>query len=194
MHLEAPMLKSSILCAALLSTVACGAVERDKPAPDAQHDSRFVGLWAVEYPTNAQFVATFYEFGSDGTLAVSGSNINDCSWVSSEQCVTGSVSNCTQNTSSSCAQSTSCVFGNEWHSLSSTRLVIMGTCSDGQIREILLGFNEDSSSNSAPNGAMATLLSVDNETDWMFPPIDPLFRKCPDGIDESACAAELAPY
>ena len=63
-------------------------------------------------------------------------------------CVTGWVSNC--GPAQTCYDwSDNCVFGDEWYTLSSAHLMVVGNCSDGQARKILLGFDEDSSSNSA---------------------------------------------
>jgi hypothetical protein len=187
------MMKSEMLGAVFVLAAACGLEQPAAQTTDASqdHDPRFIGLWAVEHPTNAQFVATFYDFRSDGTLAVGGSTFEDCSWVSSEHCVVGLVGDC--GPTQTCYDwSDSCVFGDEWYSLSPAHLTIVGDCSDGRARKILIGFNEDSSSNSE-GGASATLLAVDNDTDWTFRPIGPIFRKCPDGMDESTCAAHLAP-
>lgn len=157
-----------------------------------EHDLRFVGRWVVEHPTNAQFVATFYDFGPDGTLSV-GSSTYDCTVGLASDCVTGVVAENIPTATVGGYQHTTCYFGDEWSSLSPSHLVIVGDCSDGQARNLLLGFNEDSSSNSG-GGAGASLLSVDNNTEWSFSPIDPIFRKCPDGADETACAAEVRPF
>lgn len=155
----------------------------DPPLPEErEHDPRFIGWWIVEQPTHALYEATYYDFRSDGALVVGSSIPDDCSGHLARHCVTGSVANCIpRETGTSCQSELTCVFGDEWWSLDANRLVILGSCSDGRARQILIEMNSDASSNSSWGGAGGRLISVDGERDWTHDNWDWAFRSCPTG-------------
>jgi hypothetical protein len=144
------------------------------PAPPSEHDARFVGLWIVDQPYHATYEATYYELVSDGTL-LEGSSVV---W-GGPNVPTGRVAKM--------GTDLVCSFGSAWFSLDPSTLVIVGDCSDGQPREIVLGFNADPSSNASDAGV--TILSVGGETDWHHPWPEWRFRKCPAGATERTCPA-----
>ncbi len=159
------------------------------PADDVEHDARFTGLWAVEQPFHALYEVTHYDFQADGTLVTLASWPGDCSGHLSQHCVTGSVANCVpdQNTWR-CESGLTCLFGDRWHSLDHQTLVIEGECSDGVVRDIVLGFSPDASGNAA-YGAEAVLETVDGDDAWSHDNWDWAFRKCAIDQDELACTS-----
>jgi hypothetical protein len=151
-----------------------------------EHAERFVGLWAVTQPYHAAYEQTLYWFHADGTVDTGPSQPEDCSGHLARHCVTGSVANCVPATGqNTCQAELTCVFGSEWYSLGTNRLVIVGACSDGVPRPIELAFNPDVSTN-AGGGANATLVSVAGDANWTHDNWDWVFVKCPDGV-ESTC-------
>lgn len=161
-------------------TDVVGGGPSDPPAEPREHDLRFVGLWAVEQPFHAAYEITYYDFGSDGALHPVVSDPADCLGHLSEHCVTGSVAR----------GETSCVFGSEWFSRGSSKLVIIGDCSDDVAREIEIEMAADASSNSSWGGAGGTLVSVGGASGWIHDNWDWAFRKCPAGTDPTTCLPE----
>jgi hypothetical protein len=158
--------------------------------PMRDHDPRFHGWWIVEQPNHALYEATYYDLRPDGTVGLGPSVPPDCGGHLGRHCVTGSVANCVPPASAGrCQSELTCVFGNEWFSTSSRHLVIVGTCSDGHPREIVIEMNADPSSNTSWGGAGGRLLSVGGELDWSHDNWEWAFRKCPAGTDPSTCEA-----
>ena len=154
--------------------------------PDPDHDPGLVGLWAVERPTNAQFWAEFYRLDADGSVTLEESTVGDCSGLGG--CDVGRVFHC--GPTMDCYDwNDSCVFGDTWYSLSPLHLVILGECTGGVTREILIGFQRDDEGELVN----AALLGVDNDPGWTFQPITPLFHKCPEG-PPSNCGADTWPF
>jgi hypothetical protein len=159
--------------------------DTDAPTTTAQHDARFVGLWAVEQPFHAAYEITYYDFQADGTLVVGDSWPENCAGHLDSHCVTGSVADCVSEPDTMwCEAETTCVFGDSWRSEDDQTLVIQGHCSDDVTRDIVLEFNSDSSQN-ASFGAGATLLTVDGEVTWSHNSWEWAFRKCLD--DDTQC-------
>ncbi len=160
--------------------------ELDVQVEGRQHHERFVGLWNVEQNTHALFESTFYSFQSDGTIVTGSSFPSDCSGHLAQHCVTGSVANCRPSAGVFCQAEVSCVFGDEWHSINDSLLVIRGICSDGRAREIRLAFSPDSSRNTT-SGGDAVLMSVGGENNWSHDNWEWSFRKCAPGTTERNC-------
>lgn len=161
-------------------------VDTDTEEQTAQHDARFVGLWAVEQPFHAAYEVTYYDFQADGTLVVGDSYPSNCLGHLDPTCVTGSVANCvSEPTTMWCETDLTCVFGERWRSEDSQTLVIEGLCSDDVVRDIVLELDRDSSQNSEFAMEPTTLLSVGGQTDWSHNNWDWAFRKCQD--DGSEC-------
>lgn len=155
----------------------------EEPLPeDRERDPRFIGWWVVEQPTHALYEATHYDFRADGQVVLGASVPDDCSGHLARHCVTGSVANCVPRTpSESCESELTCVFGSEWWSAGASHLVILGNCSDGGARPIVIEMTSDPSSNTSWGGAGGRLISVDGEPSWSHDNWDWAFRKCPSG-------------
>jgi hypothetical protein len=113
------------------------------------HHPNFVGLWRVDQPTHALYEATLYDFRPEGelimveTLTLGG---QDADYV------TGTVARA----------DVVCRFGSQWHSLSESRLVIQGDCSDDVAREIELNFTRVLGTETFD----AQVISVGGEVGW----------------------------
>ena len=175
----------SVLVAAPLACAMPESFEKHERA------ERFVGLWAVEQNTHALYEVTFYDFRSNGRLVEGSSYPQGCTGHLSQHCVTGSVANCVPaKAGERCQGLLTCVFGDRWHSLDASTLVILSNCSDGRVRELLFSFNSDISANASHSGgAGATLISVDGASGWSHDNWPWQFRRCPDRADETSCSA-----
>jgi hypothetical protein len=157
--------------------------ETEQPSPAAQHDARFVGVWAVEQPYHAAYEVTYYDFQADGTLVVGSSWPENCTGHLEAHCVTRSVANCVPEPNTmGCEAARTCVFDDRWHSNDDQTLVIKGQCSDGVARDIILEFNVDSSQNASATAV--SLLTVDGDVEWAHNNWEWSFRKCLDDASE----------
>ena len=174
-------MKALVLVALLAGCTQVGTNPPNDPPNDPpatrEHDERFIGVWAVEQPLHALYEVTYYAFDADGSLHDLASEPANCSGHLSKHCVTGSVA----------SGETSCVFGDEWFSRGSSKLVVVGACSDQVDREIVIEMAADASSNTGFGGAGGTLISVGGEAGWTHDNFDWAFRRCTSS-DLSACS------
>ncbi|MBL4633792.1 MAG: hypothetical protein JKY56_07960 [Kofleriaceae bacterium] len=182
------MNRSAIISVLLFVIVGCGS---DPAQTEVERNKRFVGLWAIEHLTNAQFVATFYDFAPNGSLIVGSGTWDDCDGLS-DVCGTGFVRSCAWGATDCEYPGVTCSFGDEWRSAGPADLIIASNCSDGLSRDVHLTFSPDTSSNSE-GGSGATVLEVDGETGWEAGAIW-AFLKCPAGADESACREKVSRF
>lgn len=182
-------MRAFVLGSILLVACSGGADEPDPvDPPTREHHARFVGLWAVEQPSHALYEVTYYDLRADGAVVVGPSEPPDCSGHLDRHCVTGSVARCLpQEPGGRCIAEPSCTFGDTWWSLGASTLVIVGDCSDGTPREIVIELAADASGNAGWGGAGGTLVTVGGETGWSHDNWEWLFRKCPEGTGPADC-------
>jgi hypothetical protein len=155
----------------LLPLFLAGCAE-DTSGPSPETNPRFVGEWMIDQPAHALYEASWYLFHDDGRLE----HLRDCSFGGPVP--TGSVDDA--------SVSIRCLFGDRWSAPDGDTLVVSGTCSDGNEREIVLGFPADATGNA---GGVSTIevVSVGGETGWGHFTFDWVWHKC----GESGCASAL---
>lgn len=110
----------------------------DEPLEGTPHE-RFFGTWLINQPYHAGYEASFYTFGSDGTLVLEGNTgFNELETVG---VVSGHEEPCEEW---GCGQwsddAVFCAFGSKWSATAIDTVLIEGVCDDEQTRMITLTF------------------------------------------------------
>ena len=149
----------------------------DPPAVESVTDERHIdvaGTWYIDQPMHALYEATIYTFHGDGRIST-----HDAFPPAYH---TGAVGKRDQ--------SISCVFAGPWSTQGAQWLFVGLSCSDGNIREVLLRFEQGFESCGGESSCQPMVHSVDGDTtNWVRNWPEWMWTRC---IDLDDCRARLS--